>query len=92
MDLPARLEDIGGQNIPTEEYRTTFGIRETDAGWVDYFGDSGGNVTTLNHVLSVLELVPNAAVADVMDIRGGSLLCYEYVDGMAFGSRFWCSI
>lgn len=42
-------------------------------------GDDGGNVTTLNHVLSTLGVVPNVTIADVMDI-GGDYLCYEYVD------------
>ena len=37
-----------------------------------------GNITTLNHVLSTLELIPNVTIADVMDI-GGGYLCYEYV-------------
>ena len=35
-------------------------------------------MTTLNRTLSVLELVPNRAVADMMTIQGG-FLCYEYV-------------
>jgi hypothetical protein len=30
--------------------------------------------------LSVVGLIPNATIADVMDIRGGNgLLCYEYI-------------
>lgn len=37
-----------------------------------------GDVTTLTHVLMVYGAVPNATIADVMDIQGG-LLCYEYV-------------
>src|SRR6266536_5207589 len=74
MDLPARLENICRRNKPNKEYVSTFGIREITADWVGYNGDNGGNVTTLNHVLSVLELVPNATVAGDMDLRGGSLL------------------
>jgi hypothetical protein len=35
-------------------------------------------MTTLNHTLSVLEVVLNRTVADVMNIQGG-FLCYEYV-------------
>jgi hypothetical protein len=35
---------------------------------LDYDGDAGGNMTTLNHTLSVLELVPNRTVADVINI------------------------
>jgi len=37
-----------------------------------------GNVTTLNHVLNMMGVIPNATIADVMDI-GGPLLCFEYV-------------
>jgi tyrosinase len=37
------------------------------------------NVTTLTHVLNILELLHNVPIADVMDIQGG-YLCYEYVD------------
>ncbi len=41
-------------------------------------GDNGGNETTLSHVLEMFGIIPDATIADVMDI-GGPLLCYEYV-------------
>ncbi|KAK0617462.1 hypothetical protein B0T14DRAFT_484352 [Immersiella caudata] len=37
-----------------------------------------GNITTLNHVLNMGGIIPNATIAGVMDIRGSGLLCYEY--------------
>ena len=37
-----------------------------------------GNTTTLKQVLNMFGVIPNATIADVMDI-GGALLCYEYV-------------
>lgn len=37
-----------------------------------------GNITTLTHILDMMGIIPNATIADVMDIAGG-LLCYEYV-------------
>ena len=40
-------------------------------------GDNGGNVTTLSHVINMWGVVPNATIAEVMDI--GGMLCYEYV-------------
>ncbi|KAK0391997.1 hypothetical protein NLU13_1495 [Sarocladium strictum] len=40
-------------------------------------GDAGGEIT-LGHILSSLGIIPDATVADVMDIQGG-YLCYEYV-------------
>lgn len=41
-------------------------------------GDNGGNVTTLNHVMSSLGIIPDATIRDVMNIQGG-YLCYQYV-------------
>ena len=40
-------------------------------------GDDGDE-TTLAHVLNMYGVIPDATIADVMDI-GGDLLCYEYV-------------
>jgi hypothetical protein len=37
------------------------------------------NITTLGHVLDMKGIVPNATIADVMDI-GGGYLCYEYIE------------
>lgn len=85
MDLPGRLEAMGGTNLQT--FDNTFpnvpGINGTVPyegtcnGVLPCLGDSG-NTTTLSHVLSSLGLVPNVTIADVMDIRGG-YLCYEYL-------------
>ena len=36
-------------------------------------------VTTTGHVLRMGGLVPDATVGEVLDIRNGPLLCYEYV-------------
>ncbi|SPO07230.1 uncharacterized protein DNG_09924 [Cephalotrichum gorgonifer] len=41
-------------------------------------GDGDGDITTLNHVLQMLGVIPDATIAEGMDIAGG-LLCYEYV-------------
>jgi len=78
MDLPTRLTDMDGQNVPTAEYISSMDLYNVTDSWLHYDGDNGGNVTTLNHTLSVLELVPNKTVSDVIDIQGG-FLCYEYV-------------
>jgi len=37
-----------------------------------------GNETTLSQILNMFGVIPNATIADVMDV-GGPLLCYEYV-------------
>ena len=37
-----------------------------------------GSLTTLTHILNMFGVIPNATIADVMDI-GGPLLCFEYV-------------
>jgi len=48
-----------------------------DAEPQDPKGDPGDE-TTLNHVLNMFGLIPEATIREVMDISGG-LLCYEYV-------------
>ena len=77
IDLSTRLTDMSGQNIPSEEFLNTNNFTYPSAAFVDYFGDSG-NVTTLNHTLWMAGIIPNATIADVMDIRG-DLICAEYV-------------
>ncbi|KAI8627641.1 amino acid transporter [Xylariaceae sp. FL1651] len=67
--LPARLTEIGGNN--------TVAGRPVDPNLINYFND-GGSITTLNHVLWSHNLVPNATIADVMDL-GGDYVCAEYV-------------
>lgn len=37
-----------------------------------------GNTTTLSHSLNMFGVIPNATIAEVMDI-GGPLLCFEYI-------------
>lgn len=78
MDLPTRYTNMTGQNVPTAEYISSMELYNVTDSWLDYDGDNGGNMTTLNHTLGVLELVPNRTVADVMNIQGG-FSCYEYV-------------
>jgi tyrosinase len=76
-DYPARLTDIGGPNIP-------FGVTPTSPSYppasvTDYFGDNGGNVTTLNHNLWMTGVVGNLTIADVMNLNGPAI-CAEYLD------------
>ncbi len=52
-------------------------FRENPA-FTAYFGDGGGNTTTLGHTLWSAGLFPNATAADVMDV-GGPLVCAEYL-------------
>lgn len=76
LDLPNRLTDMGGRNVPQESYVANAGLTLPGAEWTDYDGDDG-NVTTLNHVLYVSGIYPNVTVGDVMDI-GGDVVCAEY--------------
>jgi hypothetical protein len=69
---------MAGQNVRTAEYISSTELNNVTDSLLDYDGDTGGNMTTLNHALSVLELISNRTVADVMDIQGG-FLCYNYV-------------
>lgn len=42
-------------------------------------GDGGGNVTTLNHTLWMVDILPNVTIADVMEL-GGDTICAEYLE------------
>jgi tyrosinase len=72
-----RTYAIGGRNVPTDEYLAQNNFTYPGPEFLDYDGDDG-NITTLDHVLWMADLIPNATVADVMDLRG-SLICAEYV-------------
>lgn len=91
-DIANRLTDMGGPNAQdpavgfiefgggTEEQSKMWGkpTAEMLAITPDPAAGDNGNITTLNHVLSSLGIIPDAKIADVMDIKGG-YLCYEYV-------------
>lgn len=44
-----------------------------------YSNDQPWNITTLNHTLWMVDLLPNVTIADVMDL-GGDTICAEYVE------------
>ncbi|EOD52446.1 putative amino acid transporter protein [Neofusicoccum parvum UCRNP2] len=71
------LTDIGGTNMPTDRYIEMNGFTEPGSAIYDYDGDPG-NVTTLNHNLWMVGVIPNVTIAEVMDL-GGSIVCAEYV-------------
>lgn len=73
-----RINDIAGRNAPTQSYIDQQGLYYVTAAWTDYDGDNGGKVTTLNHTLSLVGLLPNIIIKDVMDTNGSGMLCYEY--------------
>ncbi|KAF4843502.1 Tyrosinase ustQ [Colletotrichum siamense] len=77
MNLTARLTDISGQNTPSDSFNLQNSWEAPGANFTDYSGDPA-NVTTLTHVLSLFEMLPNVTVGDVMDI-GGDVICAEYV-------------
>lgn len=83
LDLPKRLTDIGGRNIASASYLRALGLGTPGAQWTKYFGDGGGNTTTLNHVLYGANLRPNVTVGDVMDV-GGDTICAEYFFSSSF--------
>jgi tyrosinase len=72
----SRLLDMGGPNIPTnlDEEDPTYPGPE----YTDYFGDGGGNVTTLYHTLFMAGLAQNVTIAEIMDIRS-AVMCTEYL-------------
>jgi tyrosinase len=83
LDLPSRLTDIGGRNVPTSTYISNGNLPTPGAEWTDYFGDDGGNTTTLNHVLYGADIYPNVTVGDVMDAEGDTV-CAEYLYSDSF--------
>lgn len=76
-NLTARLTDIGGVNVPPEANREAQQWLYPSAAVLDYDGDPS-NVTTLSHVLSMVGLVPNATIAEVMDLHN-DLNCATYI-------------
>ena len=99
LDLPNRLLDIGGPNLPIPVFTPggpTGGVNGTGVPsapgapqnptdrlggtgpeFTKYFGDNGGNITTLNHNIYMAEILPNATIAQLMDVNG-PLICSEY--------------
>ncbi|KAL1859478.1 hypothetical protein Daus18300_009623 [Diaporthe australafricana] len=73
-----RTYDIGSErNIPLYSYASSMNFSYPSSSLIDYSGDDG-NITTLNHVLWIAEIVPNVTINDVMDLSG-STICAEYV-------------
>ncbi|KAL3462254.1 hypothetical protein BJX64DRAFT_142470 [Aspergillus heterothallicus] len=75
-DEANRLTAIGGVNVPPMAILNLVGLQGPSPALVDYNGDEG-NTTTLRHVLWVHGVIPNATVADVLDL-GGELICATY--------------
>ncbi|KAF2427391.1 Di-copper centre-containing protein [Tothia fuscella] len=68
FNLSSRLYEIGGPNVrPTAELP----LRKRN-------GDFG-NMTKLDHVLSLYSIMPNKTIGDVMDTRS-DFLCYKYAE------------
>lgn len=78
VNLTSRLTDMGGRNIPLLSFLEENDFVYPSASVLDYDGDNGGNVTTLNHNLWMVGLIANATIGNVMDL-GGETICAEYV-------------
>ncbi|KAL1620945.1 hypothetical protein SLS54_005877 [Diplodia seriata] len=76
-NLTARLTDMTGRNVPQTSYLEQNGFDYPGPDILNYDGDPA-NVTTLNHNLWMVGIIPNATVGEVMDL-GGELICAEYV-------------
>jgi tyrosinase len=85
LDLEARLVDMSGTNQPRSGGGPGGGGPggggspglKLRAETFDY-GDPG-NETTLSHILGMVDIFPDAIIAEVMDLRG-DLICAEYLD------------
>ncbi|KAL4899881.1 hypothetical protein BDW74DRAFT_188766 [Aspergillus multicolor] len=76
-NISSRRHEISGTNIPPQSYLDEENFEYPSAALRDYDGDAG-NVTTLNHTLWMVGVIPNATVGDVMDLHG-QVNCAEYV-------------
>ncbi|KXH49840.1 hypothetical protein CSIM01_03977 [Colletotrichum simmondsii] len=76
---PGRLYAMGGPNVAANQIFLDAQpkILPEDM-FLPYFGDGGGNVTTLDHVLWMPGLAENITIRDVMDVRGDKM-CFDYV-------------
>lgn len=68
---------MSGRNIPTDEALEENEWVSPSNAVIEHDGDPA-NVTTMNHVLSLVDLLPNVTVGDVMDLRG-DVICAEYI-------------
>ncbi|KAK9420202.1 putative Tyrosinase copper-binding domain-containing protein [Seiridium unicorne] len=76
-NLSSRLYEMSGRSIPPLASLTSYGWLFPSNEIMDYDGDAY-NTTTLNHVLWMANLAPNATISEVMDL-GGDSICAEYV-------------
>ncbi|KAK3357999.1 hypothetical protein B0T25DRAFT_499703 [Lasiosphaeria hispida] len=70
-----RLAQITGPNLPGALGHGA--DKPLNRRLTDYFGDGGGNVTTLGHRLWSAGILANVTVGDVMDL-GGAFVCTEF--------------
>jgi tyrosinase len=87
LDLPPRYWNMGGPNI--NDMCTRMREENSPGAWgppcpgprMDVLARIGdwGPETTLEHLLFVFNILPNVTIMDVMDIEGGTPLCYEYI-------------
>lgn len=85
LDLPNRLTDMGGRNLPLPSYVQRLGLPYPGREVTDYSGDPG-DITTLNHVLANAGIAPNVTVGQVMDVRG-DVICAEYIFSDTFNVK-----
>ncbi|KAG7057420.1 amino acid transporter [Colletotrichum scovillei] len=76
---PSRLYAMGGRNVAANQIFLDAQpkILPEDM-FLPYFGDGGGNVTTLDHVLWMPGLAENITIRDTMDVHGDKM-CFDYV-------------
>lgn len=77
-NLTARLEDMSGIVVPALSVMLADRWVFPSDALLKYSGDAG-NTTTLNHTLWMMNIVPNATIAEVMDLRG-ELICADYIE------------
>ncbi|KAK7430953.1 hypothetical protein QQZ08_002482 [Neonectria magnoliae] len=73
-NLTARLTEMGGRSVPLTSYLDQNGMECPS----DDYDSDDSNVSTLNHNLWMIGVMPNATIREVMDF-GDDLICAEYV-------------
>ncbi|PSN62325.1 Di-copper centre-containing protein [Corynespora cassiicola Philippines] len=77
QDLSTRLTDMSGRNVPSAETREFFNFDEPGPEFTDYFGD-GGNETTLQHNMWMVDITSNITISDIMDLHN-DINCATYI-------------
>ncbi|KAJ5024613.1 hypothetical protein J3E73DRAFT_391961 [Bipolaris maydis] len=76
-DALSPANGTGVPSAPGAPQNPTNHLGGTGPEFTNYFGDNGGNVTTLNHNIYMADILPNVTIGQLMDLNG-PVICSEY--------------